>query len=62
MKIVELVFVIAGVLIVLSLVLSLYINQLWLIMTILIGLMQFIYGMTGFCPLAILLRKLGFTD
>lgn len=59
--------VIAGVFIMLSLALGvqaspLFVNQWFLAFTAFVGLNLFQFGFTNFCPLAIILRKLGVPD
>lgn len=50
---------IAGILIVLSIVLSLTLSQNWLYFTGLIGIMLMISSLTGFCPMEYILKALG---
>ncbi|MEN9843082.1 MAG: hypothetical protein RLZZ612_911 [Pseudomonadota bacterium] len=59
--------VIAGVFIMLSLALGvqaspLFVNQWFLAFTAFVGLNLFQFGFTNFCPLAMILRKLGVPD
>lgn len=49
----------AGIIVLVSLTLALTVNLYWLILTGLVGLNQVIFALTGFCPTAILLHKLG---
>jgi hypothetical protein len=49
----------AGTLILASLALSLLHSQYWLLLTGFVGLNMFQAAFTGFCPLAIVLKRLG---
>ena len=49
----------AGFFIMLSVALSYYHSQYWLWFTAFVGFNLFQSGFTGFCPMAILLKKLG---
>ena len=51
----------AGAMVSLSVLLSVLVNPWWLILAGFVGLNLFQSAFTGFCPLAILLRKLGVT-
>jgi hypothetical protein len=53
------VFAFAGTMILLSLVLALYISSYWLLFTAFIGVNMLQSAFTGFCPAAIIFRKLG---
>ena len=50
---------IAGILIVLSIILSFTVSQDWLYFTGLIGLMLMISSLTGFCPMEYILKAVG---
>jgi DUF2892 family protein len=56
----RIVFIFAGTMVLLSLALSYYVSPWWLILAGFVGLNLFQSGFTGFCPLAIILKKLGF--
>lgn len=49
----------AGGMIVLSLLLSYFVSPYWLILAAFVGLNMLQSAFTGFCPLAIILKKLG---
>lgn len=51
--------VIAGIFIMSSLALAYCYNHKWLFFTAFVGLNLFQFGFTGFCPLGIILKKLG---
>ncbi len=51
----------AGTMILLSLLLSHFISPWWLILAGFVGLNLFQAAFTGFCPLAMILKKLGVT-
>lgn len=51
----------AGAMILLSLLLSYFISPWWLILAGFVGLNLFQAAFTGFCPLAMILKKLGVT-
>ncbi|OGZ04956.1 MAG: hypothetical protein A2845_04450 [Candidatus Lloydbacteria bacterium RIFCSPHIGHO2_01_FULL_49_22] len=54
------VYLLAGLFVLVSVGLAVYFRELWwLAVTALIGCMQIIFAMTGYCPSAILLQKLG---
>ncbi len=59
MNIDRLVFAFAGMMILLSLVLSQLHSPYWLALTAFVGLNMLQAAFTGFCPLAAILRKLG---
>lgn len=59
MSIDRIVLAVAGGFILLSLVLAYYVSPLWVWFTAFIGLNLFQSAFTGFCPLAIILKKLG---
>lgn len=54
------VFAFAGAVILVSLGLGHYVHPYWLLLTAFVGLNMFQAAFTGFCPLAIILKKLGF--
>ena len=49
----------AGVVVLLSVALTLLVSQWWLLLTALVGLNLLQTGFTGFCPAAMLLKKFG---
>ena len=53
------VFAFAGAMILLSLVLTLYVSSYWLLFTAFVGANMLQSAFTGFCPAAIIFRKLG---
>lgn len=53
------VFAFAGTLVLLSLALAHFVSPLWLWLTAFVGLNLLQSSVTGFCPAAIVLRKLG---
>jgi hypothetical protein len=59
MSIDRVVFAIAGAMILLSLALSYLLSPYWLILAAFVGLNMFQAAFTGFCPLAMLLKRLG---
>ena len=59
MTIERIVFAFAGAFVLLSLALSHYSNPNWLWLTALVGANMLQSAFTGFCPLAIILKKLG---
>ncbi|MBR9971708.1 YgaP family membrane protein [Magnetospirillum sulfuroxidans] len=60
MSIDRVVFAFAGLVILASLVLSQVHSAYWLLMTAFVGLNMFQAAFTGFCPLAMILKKMGF--
>ena len=59
MTIDRIVFAVAGAIVLLSVGLAVFHDQRWLWLTALVGANMLQSAFTGFCPLAILLRKLG---
>jgi hypothetical protein len=59
MNIDRLVFAFAGVMILVSLALGYTVNPYWLLLGAFVGLNMLQASFTGFCPLAMILRKLG---
>ncbi len=58
--IVRVIFLIASLFITLSIVLSVITGeQLWLLLAGVVALMQFVFAIVGYCPLAIALHKIG---
>jgi len=53
------VLVFAGAMILISLALSQFFSHYWLLLTAWIGIMMLQSAFTGFCPVAILFKKLG---
>jgi hypothetical protein len=50
----------AGAVVLASLALGLYVSPWWFILTAFVGLNMFQAAFTGFCPLAMILKKVGF--
>lgn len=59
MNIDRVVFAFAGMVILLSLALGHYISPYWLLLTAFVGVNMLQAAFTGFCPLAIILKRLG---
>lgn len=53
------IWLLAGIFILLSLALAYFISPYWLILTALVGINLVIFGLTGFCLMANILKKLG---
>ncbi len=51
----------AGLVVLLSVVLGHYVSAWWLLLTAFVGLNLFQASFTGFCPLAMILKKAGFS-
>lgn len=62
MNIDRLVMAFAGAMVLLSLALGYMVSPWWLLLATFVGLNLFQAAFTGFCPLAIILRKLGFAS
>lgn len=60
MNIDRIVFAIAGAMILVSLAMSQLHSPYWLLLTGFVGLNMFQAAFTGFCPLALILKRLGF--
>ena len=61
MNIDRIVLAFAGAMVLLTLVLGLFVSPYWFLLTAFVGLNLFQSAFTGFCPLAILLKRLGRT-
>jgi fatty acid desaturase len=53
------VFLFAGLMVLVGLTLAYFVSPYWILLTVFVGLNLFQSGITGFCPLAIILKKLG---
>jgi hypothetical protein len=51
----------AGLVVLLSVALGYYVSPWWLLLTAFVGLNLFQASFTGFCPLAMILKKAGFS-
>jgi len=59
MSIDRIVLAFAGAMVLVSIVLGYYVSTYWLILAGFVGLNMFQAAFTGFCPLAMMLKKLG---
>jgi hypothetical protein len=59
MSIDRIVLAFAGTMIIVSLALGYYVSPYWLLLALFVGVNLLQSAFTGFCPLAIILRKLG---
>jgi hypothetical protein len=59
MTINDYIHIIAGTFIIISLALGTWVNPYWYLLAAIVGINLFQYGFTKFCPMAIILRKLG---
>jgi hypothetical protein len=59
MKVVDWIHVVAGIFILGSLGLGIWVHPYWFIFTAFVGLNLFQFGLTGFCPMGLILSKLG---
>ncbi len=62
MKIDRFIRILAGSMVLLSVVLTRYVNPWWVLFTCFIGLNLIQSALTGFCPPTLILRKLGWLD
>lgn len=62
MRIESFIRVLAGSVVLLSLALTLWVSQWWLLLTAFVGLNLIQSAFTGFCPPSLMLRKLGWLD
>lgn len=62
LKLDNMIRIIAGTFVFTSALLGFFHNQYWLIFTMFVGLNLFQFGFTNFCPLGIILKKLGFKE
>lgn len=60
MNIDRFVFAFAGLMILVSLALGQTVSEYWYLLTAFVGLNMFQAAFTGFCPLALILKKLGY--
>lgn len=60
MKIEKIMMMAVGSMVLISVGLGYYVSATWLLLTAFIGLNLLISAFTGFCPMATILRKLGF--
>lgn len=59
MKVNDWIHVIAGIFILISLALGTWVNAYWYLFTAFVGLNLLQYGFSGFCPMAVILKKIG---
>lgn len=59
MSIDRIVFAFAGAVVLLGLALGYYVGSAWLLLSAFVGLNLFQAAFTGFCPMALILKKLG---
>jgi len=59
LKIENYIRIIAGLFILISSILGYFIHPYWLFVTMFVGLNLFQFGFTNFCPLVVILKKLG---
>ncbi len=62
MNIDKAIFAFAGIMILVSVVLAHFVSSWWLLLTMFVGLNLLQSAFTGFCPAAIVFRKLGFAS
>jgi len=60
MSIDRIVLAFAGIMVILSLALGYFVSPYWLLLAAFVGLNLLQSAFTGFCPLALILKKLGF--
>lgn len=58
----KIVLLVAGTMVLASTLLSVYVAQEWLYLTAFVGANLFFSGITGFCPMAKILKKFGFQN
>ncbi|MCJ7688920.1 MAG: DUF2892 domain-containing protein [Clostridiaceae bacterium] len=58
----SIIILIAGFLVLSSVLLSHYVSQYWLILTGLVGFMLMISALTGFCPMGLILKAFGMKE
>jgi len=59
MTIEKFMMIMVGTMVLLSAILTYYFTPLWLLLTAFIGINLLISGLTGFCPMVLILRKMG---
>ncbi len=60
MVIEKIVMIVAGTMVLLGLALGHYVSETWYLLDLLVGASLLISGLTGFCPMVIILKKFGF--
>ncbi|GAB6034364.1 YgaP family membrane protein [Galenea microaerophila] len=60
MVIERIVMIVAGTMVLLGLGLGHYVSEAWYLLDLLVGASLIVSGLTGFCPMVLILRKLGF--
>jgi membrane protein implicated in regulation of membrane protease activity len=55
----RIIWLIAGIVILASTCLGLFVNRYWFILTCIAGFNMIIFSLTGFCPMAVILNKIG---
>lgn len=59
MKIEKVVMMVAGTMVLLSVALGYFVSATWLLLTAFVGINLMISALTGFCPMVVILRKIG---
>ncbi|MBF0276334.1 MAG: DUF2892 domain-containing protein [SAR324 cluster bacterium] len=62
MKVLDIVHAFAGSLVVIGVLLTVFVNTMWMVLPIFVGLNLFQFGFSGFCPLSLILKRLGFRE
>jgi len=62
MKVNDYIHIFAGSLIIISLSLGTWVHGYWNFLALFVGLNLFQYGFSGFCPMALILKKVGISE
>lgn len=52
-------WLIAGIVVLTGTILGIFVHKYWFVLPILVGINLIVFAFTGFCPMAVLLHKLG---
>ncbi len=59
MPIEKIILIVAGTMVLISSILSIYVSPMWIYLTVFVGANLLFAGVTGFCPMVKILRKFG---
>ncbi len=62
MKVIDIIHVFAGTLVLIGIILTIFVNPWWAILPAFVGANLFQFGFTKFCPLGLILKRLGFNE
>ncbi|MBF0289090.1 MAG: DUF2892 domain-containing protein [SAR324 cluster bacterium] len=62
MKVIDIIHVFAGIMVVTGVLLTVFVSSWWAILPVFVGANLFQFGFTKFCPLGLILKRLGFSE